>query len=338
MLADGKRGDVPHTAAAYAQALLGATETPWGTVHGLGADAVTANPLLGRDSLEPIVAAARARAAGVFVLVRTSNPGAAEIQDEGPPARCPLRRRLAALVRDAGRGRVGALRACPTWAPWSRQPSPGCSEAARAHAAGRLPVAGRGGPGRAGRGLLAPAFAGPASAALVAASRTIADAAIESGRPRRLRCAAAEQPAGRRLGRSPVTQAASHSCVSDRRTTRRYHRRGHGRGSPNLPAAACSGLAGRVRSRAPDCRGRVAQRRRRETRTRRRSSRGRPGRRSEREPAGDAHRGARERRASTRSSRGTTWPRSRSRRACRWKSCARSTRRSIPRVLSRDSG
>ena len=53
VLADGKRGDVPHTAAAYAQALLGATETPWGTVDGLGADAVTANPLLGRDSLEP---------------------------------------------------------------------------------------------------------------------------------------------------------------------------------------------------------------------------------------------------------------------------------------------
>ena len=55
VVADGKRGDVPHTAAAYAQALLGATETPWGTVPGLGADAVTANPLLGRDSLEPIV-------------------------------------------------------------------------------------------------------------------------------------------------------------------------------------------------------------------------------------------------------------------------------------------
>ena len=58
-VADAKRGDVPHTASAYAQALLGSTETPWGPVEGLGADAVTANPLLGRDSLEPIVTAAR---------------------------------------------------------------------------------------------------------------------------------------------------------------------------------------------------------------------------------------------------------------------------------------
>ncbi|HEY0280342.1 MAG TPA: orotidine 5'-phosphate decarboxylase / HUMPS family protein, partial [Solirubrobacterales bacterium] len=56
-LADGKRGDVPVTAAAYAQALVGSTPTPWGDVAGLGADAFTANPLLGRDALEPLVAA-----------------------------------------------------------------------------------------------------------------------------------------------------------------------------------------------------------------------------------------------------------------------------------------
>ena len=55
VIADGKRGDVPVTAAAYAQALVGETPTPWGPVPGLGADAFTANPLLG---------ARRARAAG----------------------------------------------------------------------------------------------------------------------------------------------------------------------------------------------------------------------------------------------------------------------------------
>ena len=48
VVADGKRGDVPVTAAAYGQALFGSTPTPWGEVAGLGADAVTANPLLGR--------------------------------------------------------------------------------------------------------------------------------------------------------------------------------------------------------------------------------------------------------------------------------------------------
>ncbi|HWN72576.1 MAG TPA: orotidine-5'-phosphate decarboxylase, partial [Solirubrobacterales bacterium] len=54
VVADGKRGDVPVTAAAYAQALVGETPTPWGPVAGLGADAFTANPLLGRDALEPL--------------------------------------------------------------------------------------------------------------------------------------------------------------------------------------------------------------------------------------------------------------------------------------------
>ena len=85
MLADGKRGDVPVTAAAYAQALVGETPTPWGPVAGLGADAFTANPLLGRDALEPLVAAAEAAGAGVFALVRTSNPGAADVQDLPAP-------------------------------------------------------------------------------------------------------------------------------------------------------------------------------------------------------------------------------------------------------------
>ena len=81
MLADGKRGDVPVTAAAYAQALVDSTPSPFGPVSGLGADAFTANPLLGRDALEPLVATARAVSAGVFVLVRTSNPGADDILD-----------------------------------------------------------------------------------------------------------------------------------------------------------------------------------------------------------------------------------------------------------------
>jgi orotidine-5'-phosphate decarboxylase len=103
-IADGKRGDVPVTAAAYAQALVGETPTPWGPVAGLGVDAFTVNPLLGRDALEPLVAAAEAASAGVFALVRTSNPGAADIEDLPAPER-PLHERLAALV-DAFSGRL----------------------------------------------------------------------------------------------------------------------------------------------------------------------------------------------------------------------------------------
>lgn len=97
VVADGKRGDVPVTAAAYAQALVGETPTPWGPVGGLGADAFTANPLLGRDALEPLVAAAAEAGAGVFALVRTSNPGAADLQDL-PAPEAPLHERLAAIV------------------------------------------------------------------------------------------------------------------------------------------------------------------------------------------------------------------------------------------------
>jgi orotidine-5'-phosphate decarboxylase len=104
-MVDGKRGDVPVTARAYAQALVGETPGPFGAVPGLGADAFTANPLLGRDSLEPLVEAAAGAGAGVFCLVRTSNPGAAAIQDE--PAGHPLHETLARLVDDLGAGSVG---------------------------------------------------------------------------------------------------------------------------------------------------------------------------------------------------------------------------------------
>ncbi len=104
VIADGKRGDIPVTARAYAQALVGETAGPFGPVAGLGADAVTANPLLGRDALEPLIDAAAEAGAGCFVLVRTSNPGAAEIQDEGDP---PLHERLARLVDELGAGHRG---------------------------------------------------------------------------------------------------------------------------------------------------------------------------------------------------------------------------------------
>jgi len=99
VVADGKRGDVPVTSAAYGQALVGEVETPWGPVGGLGADAFTANPLLGGDALEPLVEAASAAGAGLFCLVRTSNPGAADIQDQLVGER-PLHELLAGIVAE----------------------------------------------------------------------------------------------------------------------------------------------------------------------------------------------------------------------------------------------
>ena len=99
VVADGKRGDVPVTAEAYAQGLFGATPTPWGEVPGLGADAATVNPLLGADALEPLIAAAETAGSGLFVIVRSSNPGAADLLDR-PAPEAPLYEAIAALVAE----------------------------------------------------------------------------------------------------------------------------------------------------------------------------------------------------------------------------------------------
>jgi orotidine-5'-phosphate decarboxylase len=104
VLADGKRGDIDVSAAAYAQALVGATQTPFGTVDGLGADAFTANPYMGRDTLEVLGRGAAAAGAGVFVLVRTSNPGAADIEDLPVAGGGTVWERVAALVAELGDG------------------------------------------------------------------------------------------------------------------------------------------------------------------------------------------------------------------------------------------
>lgn len=92
ILADGKRGDVPVTAKVYAEAFF----------DRLGADALTVNPLLGRDALQPLLDAARARGGGLFVLVRTSNPGAADLMDLELASGGTLWERLAALVAELG--------------------------------------------------------------------------------------------------------------------------------------------------------------------------------------------------------------------------------------------
>src|SRR3954453_14532461 len=90
VLADGKRGGIAVSAAAYGQALVGETPTPFGPVAGLGADAFTASPYLGVDTLETLLEAARAARAGMFVHVRTSNPCAADLEDAERAAGGPL--------------------------------------------------------------------------------------------------------------------------------------------------------------------------------------------------------------------------------------------------------
>jgi orotidine-5'-phosphate decarboxylase len=178
VLADGKRGDVPVTAAAYGQSFTGRTPSPFGPVPGLDVDALTANPLLGRDALEPLVSSAREAGAGVFALVRTSNPGAADLMDLPLATGEPLWERLATLVAglgvrgDAGLSDVGAVTGAtaPQHLERMRELMP--------HTPFLLPGVGAQGGDVAS---LAPAFAPGRAAGLVTASRSIAHAHEQTG-------------------------------------------------------------------------------------------------------------------------------------------------------------
>lgn len=76
VILDGKRNDIGSTATGYAEAYLGpGAASPW------GCDALTVSPYLGDDSLTPFVETAAQRSAGIFVLVKTSNPGGKRFQD-----------------------------------------------------------------------------------------------------------------------------------------------------------------------------------------------------------------------------------------------------------------
>ncbi len=78
---DNKRGDIASTAEAYADAGFAGTLFEGRRLPVWQADALTVNPYLGRDAVEPFLASARRYEAGVFVLVRTSNKGAGQFQD-----------------------------------------------------------------------------------------------------------------------------------------------------------------------------------------------------------------------------------------------------------------
>ncbi len=107
VIADAKRGDIDVTAAAYARSLFGGLDTPFGAVAGLGVDMATVNPLMGSDALEPFVAAARESDSAVLVLVRTSNPGAADIEDLRLAEGGSVWERIATLADTLGREGVG---------------------------------------------------------------------------------------------------------------------------------------------------------------------------------------------------------------------------------------
>ena len=100
---DAKRGDIGSTAQAYAQSYLFPSSP-------CRADALTVNPYLGLDSLQPFLDASRAHGAGVFVLTRTSNAGGADFQSQLIDG-VPLYERIAAALAPA----CEALRGSSGW-------------------------------------------------------------------------------------------------------------------------------------------------------------------------------------------------------------------------------
>jgi len=100
IILDAKRGDIGSTARAYAELL-----SPDGPLRGV--DAITVNPYLGGDSVEPFLAACDRHGTGVFVLVKTSNKGAADLQDLRLADGRRLCEAVADLVAEWGVGRVG---------------------------------------------------------------------------------------------------------------------------------------------------------------------------------------------------------------------------------------
>jgi orotidine-5'-phosphate decarboxylase len=111
VIVDGKRNDIGSTATAYAHGWLGSTEaSPW------GGDALTVSPYLGDDSLGPFVEVCQARGAGLFVLVKTSNPGGKLFQDRTIDGQ-PLYRLVGNYVEqlaartagECGYGSIGAV-------------------------------------------------------------------------------------------------------------------------------------------------------------------------------------------------------------------------------------
>ena len=110
VIADGKRGDIGSTAEQYAAAYLGRLPAAEGEgeagllaeadAEGPKADAVTVNPYLGSDGIEPFLARTK-QGKGLFLLAKTSNPSSSELQDlvvAAPPGREGAGRKLYEVV------------------------------------------------------------------------------------------------------------------------------------------------------------------------------------------------------------------------------------------------
>src|ERR687884_2050187 len=167
VIADGKRGDVGSTARAYASAYL-----EGGEGRGPFADALTVNPYLGRDAVEPFLAACRRDGGGIFCVLKTSNAGGAEIQDLVLSDGRPLWHEVARLIREWGEGLVGEHGLTSVGAVVGATHPRAIGEARRALPQSVLLLPGVGAQGATAADVARAFASGPASA-LVNASRSV---------------------------------------------------------------------------------------------------------------------------------------------------------------------
>ena len=171
VVADGKRGDIGSTARAYAEAYLEGVPPR--------ADALTVNPWLGRDSVEPFLGAVRRGGVGIFVVVRTSN-ASGDLQDAVLKDGRAMWHYVAGLVDEWGEGTVGEVGLTSVGAVVGATHPRAVAEARRLMPRSILLLPGIGAQGGAVSDLTRAFQSGPASA-LVNASRSINYAFRENG-------------------------------------------------------------------------------------------------------------------------------------------------------------
>jgi orotidine-5'-phosphate decarboxylase len=167
VIADGKRGDIASTARAYATAYLEREDD-----RPPLADALTVNPYLGREAIEPFVAACRRDGGGLFCVLKTSDAGGAEVQDLTLSDGRPLWHEVARLVREWGEDLVGECGLSSVGAVVGATHPRAVGEARRALPQSILLLPGVGAQGGTAANVARAFASGPASA-LVNASRSV---------------------------------------------------------------------------------------------------------------------------------------------------------------------
>jgi orotidine-5'-phosphate decarboxylase len=171
VIADGKRGDIGSTARAYSDAYLEGDPPR--------ADALTVNPWLGRDSVEPFLGAVRRGGVGIFVLVRTSNAGG-DLQDVVLKDGTTMWHHVASLVAEWGEETTGDVGLSSVGAVVGATHPRAVAEARRLMPRTILLLPGVGAQGGTVADLGRAFQSGPASA-LVAAARSVIYAYRETG-------------------------------------------------------------------------------------------------------------------------------------------------------------